>query len=213
MMRVGLFRETDSKHDSEQEELLEIIDKLPENIPKGVGEGRRGWNAFIGDYCCRVVREFLERYTDKKYEVVGPHVYIKRIPTEFDLLIIEPAVTPKRYTNAYPSAKVHGVIEVKMRGPFYKKKVVNGGNSEFEKKLEDISKNFERPKGKNPNIKCAYIAIETRTPKKGESINYYRISKNKLEEKGHRFFALRNSDGSKEPYRGEWSEFLNYILE
>lgn len=98
-----------AKFEEEQMEILKVIEG-------NMRLGGRAWNKYNGDVCCRIVKEYVEKYVSKDCKVVGPHVYAKGIPTKFDLSIVDKNAMPERYVNAYPVESIRCIIEVKKRG-------------------------------------------------------------------------------------------------
>jgi len=69
-----LFEGVAMAFEEEQEEILGRIDNI-------TVEGKRGiWDRYNGDVCCRVIKEYAQRYIPKSWKIVGPNVYADTLP-------------------------------------------------------------------------------------------------------------------------------------
>ena len=179
----------------EQEEILETIEKA-------VGELGTPWNKYKGDVCCRVIQKYARKYIPKDQKIVGPNVYADGLPSEYDLFLLDKAIRPKKYTNAYPLESVHCAIEIKKRG-------IYGGRKNLGAAIKKIRENFNLLIKENPKVKCAYLTVqEVWKPRKKGSIDYLKETREKL--RPFKVFALKESR-SRKPLEGQWKRFIDYL--
>lgn len=176
--------------------------KILRAVEESVGPTERAWNKYNGDVCCRIIKEYLEKNISMDCKVVGPNAYVEGLPTEFDLLVVDKGVSPKKYTNAYPVGSVHFVIEIKKRG-------IYGGRRDLENAVKKIRRNFESVTDINPDVKCFYLTVqEVSKPKRKGSIKYLEETEEGL--RPFEVFALKESRSNK-MIKGEWKRLIDYI--
>jgi hypothetical protein len=189
------------------EEQQKIIDHINSILKTHSGGG---WGHFQGDVIPRILADYVKRHLPKNRIIVGPNVYIKDVPTEFDLMIVDSDSNPIHFTSAYEGENIRCVIEVKRKGIF-------GNKADFEKNAQRIKENFDKATGNKlglvPRVNCkaAYITVsETVNPKKEESNKYWDITKRCLTPYGYGAFVLQDSRGNK-IQNGEWQRFIEYV--
>ena len=181
--------------DTEQKEIVGLIEKLSKTS-KITRKGKRfSWNKFNGNMVSNVVKEYIRRHLKENLMVVGP-AFIKGHPNEFDLLIVDKSSQPGRYTDAYDTKFVHKVIELKSHGTY------------SEKALKRIKDTFDELTKRYP-MKCVYLAIrESGMPKRKGSKNWVKITKKLLNP--YKVFVLCDSR-TKEYYPNQWGKFIEFI--
>ena len=180
-----------------------IID-IVEGMNKNFQEKGREWNKFHGDIVCRIFIDFISREVSPDLKVMGPNIYIRGFPTEFDILIVDRDAKNDRYINAFEPQKVRCGIESKARGTF-------GGRDALRKSLEQIKRNFIRVDREYPRIMFFYLTYQEATnPKRGSSIDYLKKTREILAP--YRVFCLKESR-SGNPMLGEWDKMVSFLKE
>lgn len=193
--------------DEEQQEIINRIDTILDKDHSGYG-----WGHFQGDVVPRILANYLKMHLPKNRNIVGPNVYIKDVPIEFDLMVVDFNANPILFTSSYPGENIRCIIEVKRKG-------IIGNIMDFEKNAQRIKDNFDKAlftenklsllKEPRVNCKAAYITVsETVNPKKEESNKYWDITKRAL--KDYRAFVLWDSRRN-EIQNGEWQRFIEYV--
>ena len=180
----------------EQEEIVEIIERLSRTSDSAKKDKRFSWNRFNGNVACNVIKDYLNRHLKVKgLKAVGP-AYIKGHPNEFDILVVDDSANPEKYTDAYDHKAVHVIIELKSHGAF------------SENALTRIKETFDYFVRQYP-VRCIYIAIrESGKPKRAKSKNFVKLTRNMLAP--HEVFVLCDSR-TKELYHGQWEKILESI--
>ena len=182
----------------EQNEILDAVDSMKV-------QGRtKGWSKYYGDVTCRIVAYYLSKHLTSKLKVIGPDAYIVGLPTEFDLLLADAKNISAKFTNAYPADQVYYVMEVKTQG-------IRSKLDRFSAAVGRIRDNFQSVVKANPNVKCAYIAIEEATPAQESSKAFDFVKETRKALAPFLFFVLRNSRNQK-PYEGQWESFVKFVL-
>jgi hypothetical protein len=177
--------------DDEQYEILNIVSSYCQNLDVS-------WNKFKGDVVCRIIEEHIRRHLPANLTVVGPNVYLNSFPYEFDLLIVHTDAKPRELTSSFSPVDARCVLEIKKGGVYSAEQPVA------------IAKIFNQVVSKYSHVKCAYLTIEeVYTVVREGSKNFYQISKRQLGR--HGFFALGDLR-KKQLIPGEWTNFINYIL-
>jgi len=183
-----------------QREIIHIIEAMNKNF---LGKGRE-WNKFHGDIVCRVFIDFISREVCPDLKVMGPNIYIRGFPTEFDILIVDRDAEHGKYINAFEPEKVRCGIESKARGTF-------GGRDALRKSLGQIKHNFIRVDRQYPHIMFFYLTYqEVTNPKRGSSIDYLKKTREILAP--YRVFCLKESR-SGNPMLGEWDKMVSFLKE
>jgi hypothetical protein len=180
----------------EQREIVKRIGELSRSSEKaGVGV-RFSWNKYNGNVACNVVKYYLNRHLQVcGLKAVGP-AFIKGLPTEFDILIVDKTAKAEEFTEAYDRESVRLIVEVKSHGTY------------SEGALERMKKTFETL-DQNYGLRCVYLAIrESGKPKRGESKNWINITRELL--KPYEVNVLSDSR-TKELYPGQWQQFIENI--
>jgi hypothetical protein len=197
--------------DDEQLEIISLVNSLLEE------HGGLGWGHYQGDVVPRVLAHYIGIHLPDSRKVVGPNVYIKDVPTEFDLMVVDSDSRPMRFTSAYRGEQVRCVIEVKRRGVIARKdrfeEFVGRIKTNFDTALATEQPDMERGKidwqGRRPDCTAAYVALsETVNPKNKGSIRYADVTRDKLAP--YPAFFLQDSR-SREIVRGEWKRFVEYL--
>lgn len=179
---------------NEQEEIvlkIERLSKTSENT--GVG-GRFSWNKYNGNVTCNVVKHYLSKRLRWGLKAVGP-TFIKGLPMEFDVLIVDKKAVREKFTGAYDAKSVHLIVEVKSHGTY------------SEEALKRVKKTFEML-NKEYGLSCVYLAIrESGKPKRGGK-NWINITKEILNP--YNVYVLSDSR-TKDLYPNEWRNFIEHV--
>src|SRR3989338_752061 len=98
------------------EEQKNIVEKVKNNC-----ESTEGWGKHDGDVCCGIIKLHIKNYLPSTKKVVGPHIFIKNIPNELDLLVINKEAKPDDFVTCFNIDDVNMVIEIKKSGPIPEK--------------------------------------------------------------------------------------------
>lgn len=181
-----------------QEQISSAIDNFSQNFHPG----DKCWKKYIGDVCCRIFREYLLAEIPKRYKISSPNAYIVGFPTEFDLLIIDENAITEKFTNAFKPENVKWGLEIKTRGLY-------GGRKILENKIIKIKQIFENVRKSQPSINFAYLTYkEVAYPKKSGSIRYLDETRHALAP--YQVFCLKDSRTGK-MIDNEWIKFITHI--
>lgn len=179
-----------------------IIDTVEGMKNKNLLEKGREWNKFHGDFVCGVFIHFISRELSPALKVMGPNMYIKGFPTEFDILIVDRDAKTDKYVKAFEPQRVRCGIESKARGTF-------GGREVLRKSLERIKENFTRVSREYPHITFFYLTYQEVTePKRKRSIDYLKVTRKILDP--YQVFCLKESR-SDNVMVGEWDKMLSFL--
>ncbi len=189
---IDLNRIGTSFFEREQAEILQIVDETVRTAQSRQRMGKRfSWNRFNRNVACRVVGDFLEKHLEPDRKPVGPGVFIRGYPVEFDLMIVRFQAGPASFTNAFEKDSVNFVVEIRSHGYI---------NMEYPERLKSA---FERITQAFPNVKCAYLSMnETWTPKNPGSVGHIERMRGILEPR-YPVFCLRDS-GTGDMIQGQW---------
>lgn len=190
----GMGYEPEEELSTEQKEIVSKIKSLSKTS-KETGVGIRfSWNNYNGKVTCNIVKHYLGRRLRKGLKVVGP-AFIKGLPKEFDILIVDEKAEPEEFTDAYDPKSVHLIVEVKSHGTY------------SEDALKRIKQTFERLE-REYGLKCAYLAIrESGRPKRGGR-NWVKVTQELL--KPYSSYFLSDSRTG-DLYPNQWRQFVEYV--
>ncbi|MCC6019112.1 MAG: hypothetical protein LM601_08775 [Candidatus Verstraetearchaeota archaeon] len=179
----------------EQEEIVRKVLALSKTSREtGIG-GKFSWNRYNGRVACNVVKYYLEKHLRSGLKA-ATSVFIKGLPIEFDILIIDKDAVPEEFTDAFDPESVHSVIEVKSHGTI------------GEERLEQIKRIFEKL-DKEYGIKPIYLTIrEAGKPQRKGSKNWIEITTKILSP--YKVYVLSDSRKG-ELYPDQWKNFIEYI--
>jgi hypothetical protein len=186
-----------------EEQIFKDVDKITSkftHLPKQGGQksNARRWTTLKGDICCRVIIRFIRLHGSQTYKAVGPNVWIKGCPTEFDVLMTTPAASPFPSTKVYKSKDVLACLEIKQRG-------IYGGRGVITGVLNKKKTQFDEVRSLNRHIRCGYLTLNERSRTR-KGINYLAVTKQEL--RPYRVFCLKNSDGI---VKNEWAKLLKWL--
>ena len=93
-------------------EQKKIVEEVKKNCVSTKGGGKRD-----GDVCCGIIKSHIENYIPLTKKVIGPHIFIKDIPNELDLIVINKEAKPDDFVNSFNIDDVDLVLEIKKNGP------------------------------------------------------------------------------------------------
>ena len=195
-----------SDFDAKQDEIIRTIDEIVDTSASKVFFSRTGrkfsWNKFNGDVACRVVKSFLERHIAGSLKIVGPNVFIRGYPMEFDLMVVSSQSRPFPFTNSYPGDDVRAVVEVKKKGTGFGKDDL----TRLRYRLDSVVRSIPRLRRR-----ILYLTIsETSKPRRLGSINYLSKTRKALEP-DYGVFCLKDSR-THEILLGQWEGFVKAVM-
>lgn len=186
-----------------QQKFDEQIKKINEELKDLIEEkSRKRWNKFFGDVCVRLFREFVSKEIPSIYTLSAPYAYIKGLPTEFDLLIVNESAKPRKYTNMYDPKDIKIGFEIKAQG-------VRDKRENLEKHIRTIKDRFDAVKSRYPHIDFIYFTYEeVAFPKRKTSIRYLEETIRILAP--YKVFCLRDSR-TRKLIDGEWEKLATFL--
>ena len=176
-------------------EQKKIVEEVKKNCVSTKGGGKRD-----GDVCCGIIKSHIENYIPLTKKVIGPHIFIKDIPNELDLIVINKEAKPDDFVNSFNIDDVDLVLEIKKNGPRPAKK-----------KPHPLGKTriwFDKIKGKKSEVICCYLTISEQISKNPDS-DYFVKSKNELYP--YNCFMLCDTKINTNLNEGSWETFLKEL--
>lgn len=107
--------------ESEREEIVGFCNRLHDDAARYESGDSRKWSKFKGNGTAQKVKSLLNRHVEKhNARVVGPNVFLKGLPTEIDLMVVDASAKLEEFTSACNPRDVKAIIEIKMNGFFSK---------------------------------------------------------------------------------------------
>jgi len=176
------------------EEQKNIVEKVKNNC-----ESTEGWGKHDGDVCCGIIKLHIKNYLPSTKKVVGPHIFIKNIPNELDLLVINKEAKPDDFVTCFNIDDVNMVIEIKKSGPIPEK---NKPHPLVKTRLL-----FDKIKDKKSDVIFCYLTISEQIRKKETSIDWFGDSEKTLNP--YKCFMLCDRKGNL--IKDSWETFLKEL--
>ena len=172
---------------------------------------RKSNKGFIGNLFSEIIANKMERYLSPEHKIVHGPLWIGGFEwIEWDGAIIKKAAE-EIFPKFFHSEDIIALFELKTRGIYGRKHP--GKGKTVQEVIDNIKKNFCLAKERCTTLKrCFYVSLQERTPKRKDSIKYYKETK-KLEPEVVTCILFHSpiKKAPRIPYPNEWNRLVTEL--